>query len=77
MLEWLHVGRSWPKEVPVLRPLDLAQGDEFGVAEEAAGGPFGEFDFGFDFGTEPGEVGHFVGGDALAPVTTTRWSADT
>jgi hypothetical protein len=25
---------------------------ELGVAEDAAGGPFGEFDFGFDFGAE-------------------------
>jgi len=47
------------------------------VAEEAAGGPFGEFDFGFDFRAEPGVVGHFVGGDALAPLATARRSATT
>ena len=46
----------------------FAQRDEFGVAEEAAVGPFREFDFGFDFGAEPGVVGHFVGGDAFAPM---------
>jgi len=46
----------------------LAQGDEFGVAEDGAGGPFGEFDFGFGFGAEPGVVGHFFGGDAFAKV---------
>jgi hypothetical protein len=39
-------------------------GNEFGLTEQAAGGPFGEFDFGFDFGAEPAAVGHFVGGDA-------------
>jgi len=46
----------------------LAQGDEFGVAAEAGGSPFGEFDFGFDFGAEPNVVGHFFGGDAFAKV---------
>ena len=45
----------------------LPQPDELGVAEEAAGGPFGVFDFGFDFGAEPDVVGHFFGGDAFAP----------
>jgi hypothetical protein len=49
----------------------VAQGDEFGVAEEVALGPFGEFYFGFDFGAEPDVVGHFVGGDAFAPVART------
>ena len=41
------------------------------MAEEAAGGPFGEFDFGFDFGAEPGVVGHFVGRYALTAVQRT------
>ena len=44
----------------------FAEGDEFGVAEDAAGGDFGEFDFGFDFGTQPVVVGHFVGSHAFA-----------
>ena len=47
----------------------FAEGDEFGVAEEAASGPFGVFDFGFDFGAEAGVIGHFVGRHA-AP----QWS---
>jgi hypothetical protein len=47
----------------------FAEGHELGVAEEVAGGPFGEFDFGFDFGAEPNVVGHFFGGDAFAEVT--------
>ena len=50
------------------RQSELAQGNELGVAEDGAGGPFGEFDFGFGFGAEPGVVGHFFGGDAFAPV---------
>jgi hypothetical protein len=46
---------------------ELAQSNKFGVAEDAAGGPFGEFDFSFDFGAEPGVLSHFVGGHSLAP----------
>ena len=42
------------------------------MAEEAAGGSFDVFDFGFDFGAEPGVVGHFVRGDAFTPMTTWR-----
>ena len=52
------------------RGLVVAEGEEFGVAEKGAGGPFGEFDFGFDFGAEPSVVGHFVGGYALAPMAS-------
>jgi hypothetical protein len=36
-----------------LRGFVVAEGDEFGMAEDVAGGPFGEFDFGNDFGFEP------------------------
>ena len=50
--------------------LDFAEGDEFGVAEDAGGGDFGEFDFGFDFRTQPCVVGYFVGGDSVTPVAT-------
>ena len=60
-----------------MRGFVVAEGDEFGVAEEAAGGPFGEFDFGFDFGAEPGVVGHFVGGDALWGSAEWPWRAAT
>ena len=35
----------------------FAEGDEFGVAEDAAGGDFGEFDLGFDFGAQPKVAG--------------------
>ena len=34
-------------------------------------GPFGAFDFGFGFGAKPGVVGHFVSGNAFAPVGLT------
>jgi hypothetical protein len=40
-----------PEGQPEPRRARLAQGDEFGVAEEAAGDA-GEFDLGFDFGAE-------------------------
>jgi hypothetical protein len=46
------------------------------VAEDGAGGPFGEFYFGFDFRAEPGVVGHFFGGHSLAPMATARRSPD-
>jgi hypothetical protein len=39
------------------------------VAEDMACSPLGKFDFGFDFGAEPGVVGHFIGSTALAEVT--------
>ena len=40
-----------------------------GVTENAACRPFGEFDFGDDFGLEPNVVFHVLGGYAFAPVT--------
>jgi hypothetical protein len=43
--------------------LVVAEGDEFGVAEDGGGGPLGEFDFGDGLGAEPDVVGHFFGGD--------------
>ncbi len=45
----------------------VAEGNEFGVAQDAAGGPFGEFDFGNDFGFEPDVIFHVLGGHALRP----------
>ena len=47
------MGFESPQTWLQFRSSHFAQGDEFGVAEEGAGGPFGVFDFGFDFGAEP------------------------
>ncbi len=46
----------------------VPEGYEFGVAEDGAGGPFGEFDFGDCFGAEPYIVRHLFGGDAFPPM---------
>jgi hypothetical protein len=35
-------------------------------------GPFCEFDFGFDFGAQPGVGGHFFGGHSLTPPERNR-----
>jgi hypothetical protein len=48
--------------------LVVAEVNEFGVAEDAAGGPFIEFDFGNEFGFEPDVIFHVLGGNALSPV---------
>jgi len=45
----------------------VAEVNEFRVAQDAAGGPFGEFDFGNDFGFEPDVMFHVFGGGALGP----------
>jgi hypothetical protein len=37
------------------------------VAEDVAGNPFGEFDFGDDFGFEPNVICYVLGGDAFGP----------
>jgi len=48
----------------------VAEGYEFGVAEEGTGGPFGEFDLGDDFGAEPYIVCQWFGEVVAAPGTT-------
>jgi hypothetical protein len=42
------------------------------VAKHAAGGQFGEFDCGQNFGFEPDVIFHVLGGYAFAPMTTWR-----
>ena len=39
------------------------------MAQQAGGGPFGEFDFGFHIRAEPDVFVHFVDSDAFAPLT--------
>ena len=49
--------------------LVVAKINELGVAKDAAGCPFGEFDFGDNLGFEPDIVFHVFGGDSFAPMT--------
>ena len=46
----------------------VAEVNELGMTEDAAGGPFVEFDFGNDFGFEPDVIFHVLGGNAFSPV---------
>ena len=48
--------------------LVVAEVSELGVTEDAAGGPFGEFDFGNGFGFEPDVIFHVLGGDVFAQI---------
>jgi len=61
-IEWLSVAGDF------LGAFVVAEVNELGMAEDAAGGPFGEFDFGNDFGYEPDIIFHVLGGNAFTPM---------
>ena len=49
------------------RLLVVAQGNELGMAEMVAAGPFKKFDLSDEQGAEPNSFFHFIGGEAFPP----------